>query len=98
MRDCIPRCVFVLALLATHATWSQTPATTNSLDRSASTAAFGVTVDCDFPGGNIVVDRLEGDHIYVHQDLRDTDRDWFYWYFRVKGAAGRTITVHFTDT
>jgi hypothetical protein len=57
-----------------------------------------LSVDADLPGGNIVLDRIEGDEIYVHQDLRDTEGDWFYWYFRVRGAAGRTITVHFTES
>lgn len=94
--------VFVLAMLATHAAWSQTPTTTDSRVPSAPVAVTGessrITVDCDYPGGNIVVDRIDGDHVYVHQDLRDTDRDWFYWYFRVRGAEGRTLTVHFTDT
>ncbi len=55
-----------------------------------------VTVDCNFPGGNIVVDAVEEDTVSVHQDLRDTQGDWFYWYFRVRGAAGRTLTFQFT--
>ena len=55
-------------------------------------------VDSDFPGGNIILDRIEGDDIYLHQDLRDTEGDWFYWYFRVAGAAGRGLTVYFTKT
>jgi hypothetical protein len=53
-------------------------------------------IDCDFPGGNIVVERTEGDHVYLHQDPRDTPGFWFYWYFRVRNAAGRTLTFHFT--
>lgn len=53
-------------------------------------------VDADIPGGNIVVDRIEGDNIHLHQDLRDTAGDWFYWHFRVRGAAGRTLTFHFS--
>jgi len=56
------------------------------------------TIDCNFPGGNIVVDRIEGDLLFVHQDLRDTTTDWFYWYFRVCGAAGKRITVNFTQS
>lgn len=54
-------------------------------------------VDCDFPGGNILVDRVENDTLYVRQDLRDTAGQWFYWCFRVREAAGRTVTVQFTD-
>ena len=54
-----------------------------------------VQIDCDFPGGNIVVEGIDRDEVRVHQDLRDTDRDWFYWCFRVRGA-GRTLHVRFT--
>jgi len=53
-------------------------------------------IDCDFPGGNIVVERIEADDVYLHQDQRDTPGFWFYWYFRVRGAASRTLTFHFT--
>ncbi|MBV8880983.1 MAG: hypothetical protein JO332_13520 [Planctomycetaceae bacterium] len=56
----------------------------------------GLRVDADFPGGNIVVDKIDGDAVSVHQDLRDTAGDWFYWQFRVRGAQGRTLTVTFT--
>ena len=63
----------------------------------AAPAAASPRVDCDFPGGNIMVDSLEGDHVYLRQDPRDTPGFWFYWYFRVRGAQGRTLTFHFTD-
>ena len=54
-------------------------------------------VDGDFPGGNIILDRIEGDHVYLRQDPRDTPGFWFHWYFRVRGAEGRTLRFHFTD-
>lgn len=54
-------------------------------------------VDCDFPGGNISEVRIEGDNVGLRQDLRDTEGWWFYWYFRVSGAGGRTVTFKFTD-
>jgi len=54
-------------------------------------------IDCDFPGGNVVLQRVEADQVYLHQDQRDTPGFWFYWYFRVRGAAGRTLTFHFTQ-
>ena len=57
-----------------------------------------IMIDCDFPGGNIITERIDGDDVFVRQDLRDTDRDWFYWYFRVRGAAGRTVRFHFTGS
>jgi len=54
-------------------------------------------VDAEFPGGNIVIERIEGDHVYLHQDQRDTPGFWFYWCFRARGAAGRKLSFHFTQ-
>lgn len=55
-----------------------------------------IRIDGAFPGGNIVLEGRDGDDVGVHQDLRDTAGDWFYWCFRVRGAAGRTLRFHFT--
>jgi hypothetical protein len=55
-------------------------------------------IDCEFPGGNIVVEKIEGDTAWVHQDIRDTEGDWFWFNFRVLEAAGRTITINFVWT
>ena len=57
-----------------------------------------IAIDADFPGGNIAVDGVDGDEIRVHQELRDTARDWFYWCFRVRGAQGRTLRFEFTSS
>src|SRR6187431_1858647 len=54
-------------------------------------------IDASFPGGNITVDRIEGDAILLRPDLRDTNGDWFYWAFRVTGAAGRTLAFTFSS-
>lgn len=59
---------------------------------------MSLTIDCDFPGGNIILERIDGDNVYIHQDIRDTEGDWFYWYFRVQGASGRTLKFHFTKS
>ncbi len=56
----------------------------------------GVSIDAAFPGGNILVDKIQGNEVFVRQDLRDTSGSWFYWCFRARGAAGRTMTFHFT--
>ncbi len=57
-----------------------------------------VLIDAAFPGGNIVFERIEGETVFVHQDLRDTEGDWFYWQFRVRSAGGRTLTFQFTQS
>lgn len=56
-----------------------------------------ITVDADFPGGNILVEATDGDSVSVHQDLRTTTEWWFYWHFRVRSAAGRTVRFNFTN-
>ena len=60
------------------------------------TSEQAVLVDADYPGGNVIVERIDGAHVYVRPDLRDTRGNWFYWNFRVREAAGKTILVHFT--
>ncbi len=51
----------------------------------------------DFPGGNIKILGQQIDSVSVEVDLRDTEGDWFYWCFKVEGAAGKTVTFTFND-
>ena len=53
-------------------------------------------IDSEFPGGNLLIDRVQGDRVFLCQDVRDTRGTWFWWHFRVRGAAGRTLTFAFT--
>ena len=55
------------------------------------------SIDCDFPGGNILVDDLADSVARIHPDLRDTEGNWFYWCFRVRAAAGKTLRFEFTQ-
>lgn len=57
-----------------------------------------LVIDADFPGGNIVIDDIDGDVVRLHQDLGETTRAWFYWYFRIRGAAGRHIQFQLTSS
>ena len=54
-------------------------------------------MDAEIPGGNIIIDRIAADRAVLRPDLRDTEGDWFYWAFRVRGAQGRTVTFEFDD-
>ena len=47
-----------------------------------------MNIHSSFTGGNIVLDRIENDIVYLERDIRDTKGDWFYWAFCVEGAAG----------
>ena len=54
-------------------------------------------IDASFAGGNIHVEKIEHDEIWLRHEQRDTPKPWFYWSFRVRGGAGRTLRFHFTD-
>ena len=43
---------------------------------------MGVKIDCDIPGGNIIVLSSNENGAVLKKDLRDTSTDWFYWCFR----------------
>lgn len=55
-------------------------------------------IDCDFPGGNILIEDIQGDTVRLRQDLRDTEGEWFYWCFRLRGAGGRRLRFVFTGS
>jgi len=52
----------------------------------------GFAIDAAFPGGNVRVEKIEGETVQLGADNRDSIVPWFYWYFRVAGAAGRKLT------
>jgi hypothetical protein len=54
-----------------------------------------VCIEANFPGGNILVDGIEGNTVHLRPDLRDTDGHWFYWNFRIRRAAGRRLRFQF---
>ncbi len=60
-------------------------------------SANPLQVDAKFPGGNIILEKIEGDTVTLRQDPRDTEGWWFYWCFQVRGAEGRTLSFDFTD-
>jgi len=66
-------------------------------EKPVSAAPKGIEVDAAFPSGNILPGKIEGDTVTLKQDRRDTEGWWFYWHFRVRGAAGKTLTFKFAD-
>ena len=51
----------------------------------------------EFTGGNIEVEKIDGNHVYLKNQLRDTEGTWFYWAFCIEGAEGETLTFHFEE-
>ncbi len=50
-----------------------------------------ISVTASFDGGNAVFHEISEEKVRFSCDIRDTTTDWFYWAFRVKDAAGKTI-------
>ncbi len=59
--------------------------------------ASNLKIDAQFPGGNINLVGVDGNTVLLRPDLRDTEGNWFYWAFRVRGAAGQTVNFVFTE-
>jgi hypothetical protein len=56
----------------------------------------GFNLYSDFPSGNVIIDKVKNDTVWIRPDLRDTRRDWFYWCFAVSNANGKTLTFTFS--
>ena len=54
-------------------------------------------VHASFVGGNIRVSFIDGQDVYLEQEMRDTTTWWFYWAFCVEGAQGQMLTFHFIN-
>lgn len=51
-------------------------------------------IHSNFIGGNITVVKQNGSDIYLENQIRDSDEDWFYWAFCVENAESEEITFH----
>lgn len=56
-----------------------------------------MVISKNFVGGNVKVIKMTESDVYIENELRDTQTDWFYWAFCVENAQGRTVTFHFQD-
>ena len=55
----------------------------------------------DFPGGNIIYKGINEENgcteIFLEQDIRDTDRWWFYWNFRIDSPPEGKVRFTFLN-
>lgn len=54
-----------------------------------------IKISSNFPGGNIVINKIEKDAVWLKPDLSFTKGEWFYWYFKTSGISGKKITFKF---
>ncbi len=52
-------------------------------------------IDKDFEGANLKIISINENEVLIDTELRDTVGDWFFWCFKVTGAAGETIKFKF---
>lgn len=81
-------------VLPSETVWRRSKILLAMIGLSASSAFPEFAIETDFPGGNIIIQGVEGDTVRLAPDNRDS-KPWFYWYFAVKGAAGRTVNFVF---
>lgn len=46
-------------------------------------------IDTEFPGGNVIIEKIVGDTVFFRPDLRDTSQEWFYWCFSINNTSGK---------
>jgi len=63
---------------------------------SSNVKAQEFNIYSDFPSGNIIIDKIKNDTVWIRPDLRDTKGEWFYWCFAVNKAKDKTLTFVFT--
>ena len=55
-------------------------------------------IDASIPAGNIVVESIGTVDVRIRQDLRDTEGDWFWWCFEVRGTGAEMARFQFTGS
>lgn len=54
-----------------------------------------IVIRCDYPGGNVKVNRVTSGAAFIESDLRDTPSHWFYWNFEVEAQTDGMVEFHF---
>ena len=64
---------------------------------SKGVAGASFLIDTHFPGGNAIIESIDGDTVRLRPDARDSEGGWFYWAIRVRGAGGKSLTFIFSE-
>lgn len=55
-----------------------------------------IAINANYPGGNVIVEKIEGDVVTLKPDLRG-GRDWFYWSFECQTKTRRKLRFVLPD-
>lgn len=50
-----------------------------------------LAIRADFPGGNVLIEKIVSDTVWIVPDTRNIVGDWFYWYFSVEAKVDKEI-------
>jgi len=56
-----------------------------------------INIHKNYPGGNIRLIGINGNDIFLEQEIRDTTLWWFYWGFCIENPPEGEFTFHFTN-
>ena len=45
----------------------------NNLNKELDFMSGNFIVEADYPGGNMILDKIDGNEVFLHQDMRDSD-------------------------
>lgn len=54
-----------------------------------------IKISSEFPGGNIILQKISQDTVYLKPDLSFTEGNWFHWYFKASMIGRKKITFQF---
>lgn len=54
-------------------------------------------IDAEFPGGNIDVEKMTKDTVWLKPNITYTEGYWFYWNFKVRNAQNKKLVFSFTN-
>ena len=49
------------------------------------------------PGGNIILDSIANDTVYLRPDNRDSEQVWFYWNFKATNTSNQEVVFKFNQ-
>ena len=56
-----------------------------------------IGVNMNYEGANAIINKIDGNSVWIKPDLRDTSTRWFYWSIELTKTAGKKVSVYFEN-